>query len=150
MAIDTILLAIGSNDIDHVDSLVDVGIDLATPAGASVELVHVFSESEYESLLEQDPDLDEEVGPSVVARSHESVGEATDRLASHDIQHTVRGAVGDDPADEVTGVATNVDADMVVIGGGSRSPTGKALFGDRAQQILLTAPCPVTFVRRGE
>ncbi|MDX1746824.1 MAG: universal stress protein, partial [Halobacteriales archaeon] len=57
-----------------------------------------------------------------------------------------RGAVGE-RGETVVEIATEVGADRIVIGGRSRSPTGKAVFGSTAQEILLSAPCPVTFVR---
>jgi len=44
-------------------------------------------------------------------------------------------------------LAAEVDADLVVVSGRKRTPTGKAVFGSTAQTVLLDAPCPVTFVR---
>jgi nucleotide-binding universal stress UspA family protein len=45
-------------------------------------------------------------------------------------------------------MAAGVDADMVFIQERRRSPAGKAVFGSAAQEVLLNAPCPVTFVRQ--
>jgi nucleotide-binding universal stress UspA family protein len=44
--------------------------------------------------------------------------------------------------------AEKLEADVVVVGGNKRSPTGKAMFGDHAQQVLLNASCPVLYVKR--
>ena len=41
----------------------------------------------------------------------------------------------------------DVAADLVIVGGRRRSPTGKAVFGSTAQEVMLEAPCPVMFVR---
>jgi thioredoxin reductase (NADPH) len=38
--------------------------------------------------------------------------------------------------------------DVAVVGGTKRSPAGKAMFGDHAQQVLLNAPVPVVYVKR--
>jgi nucleotide-binding universal stress UspA family protein len=47
----------------------------------------------------------------------------------------------------VVALAEELDADLVIVGGRTRSPAGKAVFGSTAQEILLESPCPVTFVR---
>jgi nucleotide-binding universal stress UspA family protein len=62
------------------------------------------------------------------------------------VDYEIRGAVGD-YSEQVVSVAEALEADLVLVGGRKRSPTGKAVFGSVAQEILLSAPCPVTFVR---
>jgi len=148
MAIDTIVIAIGPNDREHVRALAEVGTEIAGPTGATVHLLHVFSEDGFEDLVADDPDLTADSSPDMVASSLRSIRGALDRLDELGIDHDVRGPVSDTPAETVTQSADRLDADMVLIGGGSRSPAGKVLFGDHAQQILLNAPCPVTYVRR--
>jgi nucleotide-binding universal stress UspA family protein len=150
MPIDELLLSIGPNDPGHVRSLTDVGAEIAGPTGARLHLVYVFSETGYEELLAEDPGLAEGAAPDMVAESIQRLGTAADRLADLGIDCEIHGAVSDAPADAVGRLIEDLDVDMVLIGGESRSPAGKALFGDHAQQILLQAPCPVTFVKRNE
>ncbi len=57
---------------------------------------------------------------------------------------------GNQPADEVLAYADEVDADEFVIGIRKRSPTGKALFGSVAQDILLGSNIPLRVVPREE
>jgi len=60
----------------------------------------------------------------------------------------VRPAVRPDHlADEVVDLATEISADMIVIGLRRRSPVGKLLLGSAAQDILLDATVPVLAVR---
>jgi nucleotide-binding universal stress UspA family protein len=55
--------------------------------------------------------------------------------------------VGDSPARDVVRVADEIGADLLVIGLRNRSRVGKLLLGSDAQEILLTAPCPVLAVK---
>lgn len=148
-SIDTILLAIGPSDRDHVDVLLDEAIAIAGPTDATIYLLHVFSREEYDDLLDQ-MDIEPQSGgirPGELASRHHSIRTPAEQLETHDIAYEIRGVIGD-PDSEIVRIAEELGADRVIIGGEGRSPTGKAMFGDHAQQILLNAPCPVTYVRR--
>jgi len=68
--------------------------------------------------------------------------------AGDDVRVTVRAAVrADDLAGEVVDVATQLDAEMIVIGMRRRSPVGKLFLGSTAQDVLLNASVPVLTVR---
>ena len=149
MAIDRLLVAIGPADREHVNALIDVAIDIAGPAEAEVFLLHVFTNEEYDELVEgMDLDPTASVPPDELAARHESVGAATSRLEDADIAYDVRGVIGGKPGEQVIRLVAETDVDHVVVGGTRRSPAGKAVFGDHAQQILLNAPCPVTYLSR--
>ena len=48
-----------------------------------------------------------------------------------------------DPADKITEIAREVDANMIAMAGRKRTPTGKVLFGSVTQSVLLEAERPV-------
>lgn len=148
MALETVLLAVGPGDTERTDRLAEETVDIAGPAGATVVLGHVFTEEEYERTLDRlgfDPTA-EEVSPTEVAGRHATIRELVGRLEEAGIEHVVGGAVGDH-GDSIVGLAEEADADLVIVGGRRRSPAGKAVFGSTAQKVMLSAPCPVTFVR---
>lgn len=147
----TLLLAIGKSDEDRLDHLLDETIAVAGPMDATVVLGHVFTRDEYDQALE-DLSFDgpaAEATPDDVARRYSTIREAVATLADHGIDTEVRGILGDS-GDAIVDLADCLDVDRIVIGGRRRSPTGKAVFGSTAQNILLSAPCPVTFVRAPE
>ena len=148
MAIETILLAIGASDSSRIDRLAEETIDVAGPTGATVVIGHVFTRDEYDDALDNlDFDITaEEVSPDDVARRHATVRELTRRFDDADVDYIVHGRVGHH-GEELVELAGEVDADRLVVGGRKRSPTGKAVFGSVAQEVMLEAPCPVTFVR---
>jgi len=144
MSIETIVLAVGTEDEERTERLADEIIALAEPADAEVVLTHVFDGEEFDETsakLGFEPESGSST-PHAVAERHRT----TRALSEAGVRHSVRGAVGD-LADEVVETAEGVGADRVVVGGRRRSPTGKAVFGSVAQEVMLSAPCPVTFVR---
>ena len=70
------------------------------------------------------------------------------RLTDEGIPHTVRRLIrGLTPAEDLAKVVAEEGADMIAIGLRRRSRTGKLLMGSDAQEILLTAECPVVGVK---
>lgn len=145
MAIETILLAVGPGDADRADQLAEAVVDVAGPPDATVVLAHVFTEDEFENVLDR-LGLEANADPDVVAGRHATIRDIAEALDDAGIDFEVVGAVGAHGA-SIVSLATETGADRVVVGGRSRSPTGKAVFGSTAQEVMLSAPCPVTFVR---
>ncbi|MUW13375.1 universal stress protein [Halorubrum sp. CBA1125] len=147
--LERILVAIGPNDREYVDEFLDVVEPIAGPSEATVFLLHVFSQDEYEGLIEQlDADLAaSEIDPDALATRHDDLRTPAARLDEVGVDTEIRGSIGE-PQTEIIRIAEEIDADLLFIGGSGRSPAGKAVFGDSAQRILLNAPCPVTYIRR--
>lgn len=61
------------------------------------------------------------------------------------VEYEVRSAIGK-PAERVLQAIDSNDCDHLFITGRQRSPTGKAVFGDSTQNVLLETPVPVTLV----
>lgn len=75
--------------------------------------------------------------------SREVSDEALGNIA---VEYETTGIVADtnDRATEIVELAVELECDHVFITGRHRSPTGKAVFGDTAQQVILNFPHPVT------
>lgn len=144
---ETIFVAVSGTDGDRVDRLAEEAISMAGPSGARIVLGHVFTRDEYTAdrdALDFDPQA--EVNPDVVARRLDTIRAIGDRLDDAGIEYEVRGALADS-SDGISELAAEEAADMLIVGGRKRSPTGKAVFGSTAQDVMLSAHCPVTFVR---
>jgi nucleotide-binding universal stress UspA family protein len=148
MAIETVLLAVGPRDADRYQRLGEETIDIAGPTGATVVLGHVFTREEYRDTLDRldfEPER-EEVSADDVAGRHSTIRDLGEMLDDADVDSEIRGLVGEHGESIVT-LAEDVGADLIIVGGRKRTPTGKAVFGSTAQTVMLEAPCPVTFVR---
>jgi nucleotide-binding universal stress UspA family protein len=143
-----VLVAVGPTDTDRLDRLVEETVDVAGPSGATVVLAHVFTPEEFENRVDTlDFDRDtSDVSADDIATRYSAIREFAARLDENDVDYEIRGAVGT-RGDGITALAEEFDADRILVGGRKRSPTGKAVFGSLAQEVMLSAPCPVTFVR---
>ncbi|MCH7660702.1 MAG: universal stress protein [Euryarchaeota archaeon] len=147
MAIETILLAVGQEDEDRAKRLAETAIEIAEPTGAHVVLSHIFTNREFDEVVDQlDFDAGENPDPSDVAARHVTTRTVAQSLDAVDVDYEIRGSVGD-RGETIVDLAKSEGADRVIVGGRRRSPTGKAVFGSTAQEVMLSAPCPVTFVR---
>ena len=68
-------------------------------------------------------------------------------LGGAGIEVDVRRSMGADVGDQVLAVASDVAADLIVIGLRRRTPVGKLLMGSVAQRVLLGAECAVLAVK---
>jgi nucleotide-binding universal stress UspA family protein len=147
MALDTIVLALGSRDTERTGRLAGFVADIAGPTGADVVLFHAFTEEEFEGAIDRiDYEFSGRPGADDVAERLSVVRDTANDLRASGVELTVRGAVGEH-AETIVESARTARADLLVIGGRRRSPTGKVVFGSTAQEVLLESPCPVTFVR---
>lgn len=82
--------------------------------------------------------------------TEQQLQDVRDDLEKSGVEHEIRQLVrGMDPADDLIKVATDTDADFIVIGLRRRSPVGKLILGSNAQRVLLDSPCPVLAVKAG-
>lgn len=144
---DTVVLAIGPRDDDRLETLARTVIQVAEPTGATVILSHVFTRDQFEEFAEQleYPSANEEDIDSFVDR-HKSVRYMENQFDEYDVDYEVKGFVGN-AAEKIVTLAGDRDADRLVVSGHKRTRVGKAVFGSTAQNILLEAPCPVTYVK---
>jgi nucleotide-binding universal stress UspA family protein len=90
------------------------------PADVRVTVVHAFQENPAGASVAQ-------VG---------SVRRFVDLLEAEGFEVELQEA-GSDPAPAITAVADEVDADLIVLAGRKRTPTGKVLFGSVTQAVIL-------------
>jgi nucleotide-binding universal stress UspA family protein len=150
MELDTVMLAIGHEDDDVLPELARTAIQVAEPAGATVVSVHVFTQNQFSDLASEldfpgatAEDIDE------IVERHESVRYLEETVEDHSVDYATRGVVGD-VSDALLSTADEIGADRLVIAGTTKTPVGKAIFGSTAQNVLLDAPCPVTYVKPDE
>lgn len=150
MPIETILVAVGPDQPERTTTLEETILDIARPTGAAVVLAHVLDEDEYRRAVRGlDYDPDDRPDPDEVVARYERHRDLADRLEAGGIDYEHRGVrhEGDERGAAIVALADEVGADMIFVGGRRRSPAGKAVFGSTAQDVMLNAPCPVTFVR---
>lgn len=124
----------------------DLGRRLAAALRAELILMHVFVEG---TLWSESPFNVERVR-EIFAEGRQRTAEAMDewakpaRAAGLDISVAMRDGR---PHEEIVKLATELRADLIVIGTHGRGGASRALLGSVADRVVRLAPCPVLTVR---
>lgn len=130
-----------------VKRLLDVASDFARGSGSELLLFHATDEFETETVREQmreitGADRNYRTGIEGARAFSRDLGES---LLANDVDFAVEGAFGD-KADRILTAIEEFECNHVFLTADRRSPAGKAVFGDTAQEIILNADVPVTLI----
>lgn len=137
----------------HRELLREAG-ELADGVGADLVLLSMLTEGEFEDSYDameaiaeiEDTGYDQS---SIVEAAERSAREmAAEVFEELDVEYEAVGAIVEEGAfaDRVLQETETRDCDHVFISGRRRSPTGKAIFGDTTQAVILNFDGPVTVI----
>ncbi len=129
-----VLVAV-SDDVDQARKQADFVASLPGSEQLDVTVTHAYVEADDRDPRGEPLPPQESDG---VQAARERLGEAGIAVETRETYHPV--------ADGIVGLATDVDADLVVVGARRRTPVGKAVFGSVTQSVVLDSPVPVTVV----
>ena len=119
---------------------------LASAHGSELILVHVLVEAPLWSEGPFTMDRAREVFAAARTWVSQQLAERVERAAASGLR--ARGVVREGiPHDEITALATDERADLVVIGTQGRGGVNRMLLGSVADRVVRLAPCPVLTVR---
>ena len=122
--------------------------ELAAGVGAELVLLRVIREDDYEGTRDAVENIKEIDNTYTIDQATEDARQSADELGREvlsgvDVEYEALGTIGRE-AERILAVAEDQDCDHVFVIGRKRSPTGKAIFGDIAQSVILSFDGPVT------
>ncbi|WP_435359073.1 universal stress protein [Haloarchaeobius sp. DFWS5] len=139
-------LAVIRNDSDTTKALVREAGELAAGVDADLVLLHVLPEEEYDEIMSSRLETKSKsfsLDEAEMEAEHFATQVGSKALEDVDIEYEILGIVGREET-TILDVADEKDADHVFISGRRRSPSGKALFGDLTQRVMLNFEGMVT------
>lgn len=133
---------------ESATELAEMAGSLAEAADATVVLIHATTDEEYAARKQAMSSIASPSGTYTTDDAREGARQfardfAEEVLSTFDIEYETAGYVGE-KADVILEAAADHDCDHIYLPGRERSPTGKALFGDSTQRVLLEFDGPVT------
>lgn len=129
-----VLVAV-SDDVDQAREQAEFVASLPGLDEVDTTVIHAYDETD-----ERDPH-----GESLPPSESEGVQAARALLEDAGVSVETREAYLP-VAQGIVDLATDVDANLVVVGARKRTPIGKAVFGSVTQSVILDSPVPVTVV----
>ncbi|MFP9059430.1 universal stress protein [Natrialbaceae archaeon A-chndr2] len=139
-------------DTDHHRSLLETAGELAAGAGAELVLLSMKSTEDVaadrDAIAQVNPDRLGTYGTDTAEQQlrHTTHTVARDALADTEVDYEVAPKIVDSKT-EATAILDSAEehgCDHIFMVGRKRSPTGKALFGDLAQSVMLAFDGQVT------
>ncbi|MCL7419023.1 MAG: universal stress protein [Halalkalicoccus sp.] len=123
---------------------------LAEGVDADIVLIHATTDEEYAGRRQAMASIASPAGSYTADDAREGAAQfaraiAEEVLTAFDVRYETAGFVGN-KGDVALEAAEEYDCDHVFLSGRKRSPTGKALFRDTTQRVLLEYDGPVTVV----
>lgn len=125
--------------------LLDAAKTYVTGTDTETLLCRFINRKDYQGEVQRENNPGEQVD-SIEMREKEAKEEATEvgkLYFDGEISYTAHGLVGTVP-DDILRFADEQNCEQIFVTGKKRSPSGKALFGDVAQSLILDFDGPVT------
>jgi nucleotide-binding universal stress UspA family protein len=145
---DRALAVVDASDV--AKTLVREAGELAAGVGADLVLLHVTTEEDFEQRREDMEAIPDQSVSYSLGRAQEGARQfardvANEVLDDVDVEYEVVGSVGA-RSDRILAIAAEEGCDHVFMAGRRRSPTGKAVFGDATQRVILDYDGAVTVI----
>ncbi len=128
-------------------SALDRGLSLARALDARVTICHVVDESKNASMLVYaSGEIVEEWVAMLRDDARALAGAAAERATKEGIAADVRVLAGD-PSDAIAACASEIGADLIVIGSHGRSGLPRLFLGSVAEGVLRKSTVPVLVIR---
>lgn len=127
------------------DRVLDVALGLASKLGARLNVLHVYSLPVY-NLPDGSYVPTAEVANSVAEAARKQLDATVARYSDRGV--TVSGILRNgSPQVEISNVANEIGADLIVMGTHGRGALGRVLLGSVAQAVVRSATQPVLTIR---
>lgn len=141
----TVLVAV--DERERSKEILEIAYDLAGAYDDTLVVLHVIPREGFEAhkrTLRDTPEFEDftiDMEAETARRIAREFAHAV--IDDPDLENVeARGRVGD-IVDQILKQVESTEPRYLVIGGRRRSPVGKAVFGNTAQEVLLHADCPV-------
>ena len=149
---DRALAVVGATDTSK--RLVREAGELAAGVDAELVLLRVVPEEDYEGTRDAVENIRELDNTYTLEQATEEARQSATELGREvlsdvDVEYEALGTIGRE-TERILDVAADRDCDHVFVIGRKRSPTGKAIFGDIAQSVILNFDGAVTVMLDGD